>query len=139
VSDSADSFARIERWNYVVGGILCVAAAITATHAQALGIVVGVALTCLNFAALRRLVFRWTTDTAAGASSNRIALVMPKMILLMVAVVLALKFLPISAPAFAIGYSVFVVSIVIELIYTMVAPPPSRPDGANENNENIHG
>jgi hypothetical protein len=45
-------------------------------------------------------------------------------------------FLPISAVAFTIGYSVFVASIMIETIYSQLAPPPpdpaapaSNPDG----------
>lgn len=110
----ADSLLRVERLNYVLGGILIIVAAILRPRAEALGVLVGVVLTSANFAMLRHLVFRWTADAAAGIHSNRSLLLIPKMMGLMAAVAIALFVLPISAVAFAIGYSVFVVSITIE-------------------------
>jgi len=137
------SLLRVERLNYLLGGILCVAALIGYPGDISLGVAVGVALTCLNFAFLRRLVFRWTTDAAAGQGSSRIALVLPKMIGLMLAVVLSLLFLPINAVAFAVGYSIFVISIVIESLYSALAPTPPTSggdDGAPQNpDEPNHG
>lgn len=119
---AGDSMLRIERLNYLLGAIATLIALVVGTRAQVLGVAIGVILTCANFTVLRRLVFRWTTDTAAGKASNRIALVMPKMAALMGAVVLALVLLPISAVAFTIGYSVFIVSIVIESLYSVFKP-----------------
>jgi hypothetical protein len=112
---------RIERLNYLLGAIATLIGLAIGTRAQALGIAVGVALTCANFTVLRRLVFKWTADTAKGKTSNRVALIMPKMAALMAAVVLALTFLPISAVAFTIGYSVFIASIVVESIYSALS------------------
>ena len=60
-------------------------------------------------------------------SINRFMLVLPKMALLMAAVVLALKFLPINAAAFAAGYSVFIVSIVVESVLAAMRPPTDPP------------
>ena len=58
---------RIERLNYLFGGILVIAVAIFATRRdQALGAAIGVALTCINFAVLRRLVFKWTSSVKEG-------------------------------------------------------------------------
>jgi hypothetical protein len=116
---------RIERLNYLLGGIAVLVALAVGDRAQVLGVAVGVALTCANFTVLRKLVFKWTADTAAGKASNRVALVMPKMAALMGAVVLSLVFLPISAIAFTIGYSVFIASIVVESIYSALL---ARPD-----------
>ena len=76
---------------------------------------------------VRRLVFRSTHDAANGEVSNRFMLVLPKMALLMAAVVLALKFLPINAAAFAAGYSVFIVSIVVESVLAAMRPPTDPP------------
>lgn len=107
---------RIERLNYLFGGLLCIAVVIFAKHqAQALGAAVGVALTCLNFAFLRRLVFKWTSSVQAGdeRGGTRIYLILPKMIGLMGAVVLSLWLLPIDAIFFVAGYSVFILSIVV--------------------------
>lgn len=124
------SMPRIERLNYLFGGVLIIVCALTTHRAQALGAAVGVALTCLNFAFMNRLIGRWIEDAKRGdgVGSARVALIMPKMIGLMVAVVLCLKFLPIDAVFFVIGYSVFIVSIVVEGVLSVLRPAPSSPD-----------
>ena len=119
---TAANLHRIERLNYAIGGVLIIVAALLRPRSEALGVVVGVVLTCVNFALLRRIVTKWTADVAAGRSSSTSLLMIPKMTGLMIAVGLALWLLPISAPAFAIGFSVFVVSIIAETIYSAVAP-----------------
>lgn len=121
---------RIERMNYVFGAIAALGAAFTQTQRVTLGIMLGVALTCLNFAAMRRIIFRATANAAQGNAANKMLLMLPKMMLLMAAVVLLLRFLPISAGGFAIGYSVFVLSIFIEAIYSTMIAPPKDPAGA---------
>jgi hypothetical protein len=124
---TTDSLVRIERLNYALGGVLVIAAALTQPRSIALGIVVGVALTCLNFAAVRRLVFRATHAAAHGAPSNRMLLVLPKMTFLMAAVALSLWLLPINAAAFAAGYSIFIVSILVESVHAALRPPNDTP------------
>jgi hypothetical protein len=79
---TAAHLPRIERLNYLIGGVLVIVCALTVTHrAQALGAAVGVALTCLNFAFMNRLIGRWLEDAKRGdgVGSSRIALIMPKM------------------------------------------------------------
>lgn len=124
------SMPRIERLNYLFGGIVVIVCAVTARRDQALGAAVGVALTCLNFFFMNRLIGRWIDDAKRGdgVGSARIALIMPKMIGLMVAVVLCLRFLPIDAIFFVIGYSVFVLSIVVEGVLSVLRPAPPAPD-----------
>lgn len=122
-----DSLVRIERLNYALGGLVIIAAALTQPRSIALGATVGIALTCANFAMVRRLVFRATTDAANGMSGNRMLLVLPKMTFLMVAVVLSLWLLPINAAAFAAGYSIFIVSILVESVHTALRPPTDPP------------
>ncbi len=121
------SMQRIERLNLGIGGVLIILAALLRPRSEALGVAVGVVLTSINFALLRRIVTRWTGDAAAGRPSSHSLLMLPKMIGLMGAVVLALWLLPISAPAFALGFSVFIVSIVAEAIYSTVAAPADLP------------
>ena len=122
---------RIERLNYVLGGVTIIVAALTQTSRPALGVAVGVVLTCLNFAALRVLVSRWTAAVAAGDSrgSNRIYLILPKMIAMMGAVALSALFLPINVIGFLIGYSVFLPSIVIGAMLDVMAPGPAPAAG----------
>jgi ATP synthase I chain len=124
---NSDSLVRIERLNYAIGGLLVIAAGLTQPRAIALGILVGVALTCVNFVMVRRLVFRATAEAAKGISSNRMMLMLPKMTLLMAAVALSLWFLPISAAAFAAGYSIFIVSILVESVHAALRPPTDTP------------
>jgi hypothetical protein len=131
MSNTGDSLLRIERLNYGLAAILCIGALILFPLPISLGVAVGAALTCANFAILRRLVYRWTSDAARGGSSNAVFLVLPKMVGLMAAVVAALALLPINAVAFVVGFSIFVASIVIEAVYSAFAPSGSGSDGSD--------
>ena len=128
---NVDGLRRINRLNYLLGGLLIIAAAITQPRDISLGVTVGVILTCANFFVLTALVRKWTSEAAAGQPMRSGVLVLPKMIGLMVAVVLALEFLPIDPAAFAIGYSTFVVSIMIEAIYLAFAHRPTDGNASN--------
>ncbi len=121
----ANAILRIERLNYLFGGITVIVAALIASRAQALGVTVGVALTCLNFLALRKIVFRWTAAVKAGddKGANRVYLILPKMIGMMGAVALVMLFLPIDAVGFVIGYSTFIVSIVVGTVLDLILSP----------------
>ncbi len=108
---------NIERLNYMIAGIATIIAAVTQTRAFALGVAVGGGLTCLNFFVLRKLIAKWTADAAKGRGSNASYLMLPKMAGLMGAVAVAILVLPLDPIAFVIGYSIFIVSIVIETAY----------------------
>jgi mannose/fructose/N-acetylgalactosamine-specific phosphotransferase system component IIC len=129
------SVRRIERLNYVLGGLLVIAGALTQPKSIALGVAIGVALTCANFFVLSRLVTRWTAEVARAAeggktSGNSAYLMLPKMIALMGAVAVAILLLPIDPIAFTVGYSTFIVSIVIDCIYS--AAFLARTEDGNE-------
>jgi hypothetical protein len=130
------SLLRIERINYALGGILVIAAALTQTKPIALGIAVGVALTCLNFFVLRKLVFKWTSDAAKGKTGAAPLLMLPKMVGLMGAVAVALLFLPIDPIAFTIGYSLFIVSIVLDTTFSALRP---SADSTSTEHDEHHG
>lgn len=116
------SLLRIERLNYALGGVGVIAAALTQPRDIALGFAVGVALTCLNFFVLRKLVYKWTSDAAKGKTGSAPYLMLPKMAGLMAAVAAAIFLLPIDPIAFTIGYSLFIVSIVIDTTYAALRP-----------------
>jgi hypothetical protein len=127
---ASPSILRIERLNYMIGGLLVIVAALTQDRPVALGIAVGAGLTCVNFFVLRKLVVKWTNDAAAAAadpSGKRAGggyaplLMLPKMVGLMGAVAVAILFLPINVIAFVIGYSIFIVSIVVDTSYAALA------------------
>jgi len=123
------SLRRIKRLNYLLGGVLVIAAAVTQPQAHALGVAVGVALTCFNFFLLDRLITKYTNDVAAGRpSSNSAMLMIPKMMGLMGLVVFCLAVLPISGLGFVVGYSVFVGSIFVEIFLSAILPSPSTSE-----------
>ena len=131
---ASPSILRIERLNYGIGAALSLAALVTQSQRIVLGVLVGVALTCLNFYVLRRLIVKWTTDAAKGKTGPAPYLMLPKMAGMMVAVAVAVLFLPLDAIAFAVGYSVFIVSIMVEAIYSsvIVGVPDDAANGSNE-------
>ena len=130
---ASPSIQRIERLNYVLGAIAILVAAFTQTQRVALGLAIGVALTCANFFVLRKLVVRWTADAAKGKPSKSGLLVVPKMLVLGGAVIACLAFLPIDPFAFAIGYSMFFCSIVMELLLASLLPARDESDETKPN------
>ena len=136
----ANAILRIERLNYLFGGIIVIVAALVASRAQALGVAVGVALTCLNFFFLRKIVFRWTSAVKAGddKGANRVYLILPKMIGMMGAVALVMLLLPIDAVGFVIGYSTFIVSIVVGTVLDLILSPTVDSAG-DDNPRSSHG
>ncbi|MEO6773881.1 MAG: ATP synthase subunit I [Kofleriaceae bacterium] len=120
------SILRIERLNYAIGAVVAIVGAVTQPGRIALGLTIGAALTCLNFFVLRKLVVKWTTDAARGQTGAAPYLMLPKMVGLMGAVAICILLLPIDAVAFVIGYSIFLVSIVIETLYSAVVPSPPQ-------------
>ncbi len=117
------SILRIERINYAIGGVLVIAAALTQPQPIALGVAVGVLLTCINFFVLRRLVTKWTSDAAKGRTGAAPFLMLPKMVVLMGAVAVAILLLPIDPVAFTVGYSIFIISIVLDTSYSALRDP----------------
>jgi hypothetical protein len=133
------SIQRIERLNYGIGAVVIAAGALTQSPAIALGLAVGIGLTCLNFFVLRKLVVKWTSDAAAGRTGNAPLLMLPKMVGLMGVVAVAVLFLPIDVVAFIIGYSIFLVSIVVDTTLSALRPQPNNPSAPSEPNEHNHG
>ena len=128
---ASPSILRIERLNYAISGVLIIAAALTQPRDVALGVAVGAALTCVNFFVLRKLVTKWTSDAAQGKSGNAPLLMLPKMVGLMGAVAVAILFLPLNVIAFIVGYSIFIVSIIVDTSYAALraGTPKDEPHG----------
>lgn len=111
---------RIERLNYILGGAAAVAAALLSTKEIALGVLVGAAISAVNFSLIRRLVQK-TMESPEDKPSWAAALFVPKMAGLIVAVTLAIYYLPVSPIAIAAGFSVFLVSIGVETVRFLTA------------------
>ncbi len=127
------SIHRIERINYLLAAIVVIGGLVTRDREIVIGLIAGAALTCLNFYVLRRLVVKWTADAATGKGGGTASmLMMPKMIGLMLAVAAAVLLLPLDVIAFTIGYSIFVLSIVIETASTALRAPAQDPDSEHD-------
>ncbi|MCE9576777.1 MAG: hypothetical protein K8W52_26765 [Deltaproteobacteria bacterium] len=132
------TLARIERMNYAFGALIVVVGAFFGDKAFVGGLMVGVAITCLNFAVMRVLGQGLTKSVASGGSPAKALLLLPKTVALMGVVALALAFLPISPGGFVIGFSVILVSITVEAVLTMLrptapaGPPPADPTNPDE-------
>ena len=119
------SLSRIERMNYILGGVLVAAVGVLGTRDQVLGALVGVLLSAINFSLVVRIVEKMTS-AATGQSKASGILLAPKMLVLMGAAALALFLLPISAVMLAAGFSVFLVSIGVETVrYVLRSPADS--------------
>ena len=128
------SIHRIERLNYVLAGVGTLIAALTQSRPVVLGLAVGAALTCANFFVLRKLVTRWTNDAAKGRTSNTQILMLPKMMGLLLAAGLSIVLLPIDPVAFTVGYSIFILSIIIDTTYAALrTDDDSSTHGSKEN------
>ncbi|HEY3807138.1 MAG TPA: ATP synthase subunit I [Kofleriaceae bacterium] len=114
---SRPKMRNIERLNYVLTGVATIVCVLTQGRAFTLGFAVGGGLTCLNFFVLRNLIDKWLDDAAKGRGSNASYLMLPKMAGLMAAVAVALLVLHLDPIGFVIGYSIFLVSIAIEVAY----------------------
>jgi hypothetical protein len=126
-----NSLIRIERLNYVLGGALIVVMAFVLPFSGALGVVVGVILSCANFSVMRRMVQGWMRQAKAGGA-NRSFFMAPKMALLMLAVFLAIRLLPITAEGLAIGFSVFLLSIAVETVRYISSPRVNGTSGTDD-------
>ena len=118
------SLGRIERMNYIVGGVLVALTAAIGTGAHVLGALIGVVLCAVNFSVVRRLVVKMMGAARGEPQSKGSAfLLAPKLLILMGAAAAAIVFLPISAIMLAVGFSVFLVSIGVETVRYVLRSP----------------
>ena len=123
VPAAAETLRRIERLNYLFGIALTLGALALARKAFVGGVMVGTAITCLNFAVMRSLGTGLTRHVAAGGSPKKAMILLPKTIALMTVVALALAFLPIDPLGFVMGFSIILLSITTEAVISIVRPP----------------
>lgn len=107
---------RIERMNYVITACVLAFSAVVLGKPYALGLGIGSLLGSINFSLIRKQVESWTAAAKQGHASPSAYMFIPKMLGLVAAIFVAIRFLPMSAGAFAIGFSTFFLSIAIETV-----------------------
>ena len=133
---ASPSIRRIERLNYGISAAVILLALLTQPRDVVLGVAVGAGLTCANFWVLRRIIVKWTGEVATGKAGNSSLFMLPKMLVLMGAVAVAILVLPLDVIAFTIGYSIFIVSIIVDTIYAWAS---LRTEPSETPNESDHG
>jgi hypothetical protein len=130
MAPAAETLRRIERLNYLFGIALVIGAVVLTNRAFVGGVMVGVAVTCLNFAVMRALGSGLTRHVAAGGSPRKALILLPKTIALMTIVGLSLWLLPIDPLGFVMGFSIILLSITTEAVRGILRPPAptSSPD-----------
>lgn len=129
MAPAAETLRRIERLNYLFGIALVLGAVALTNKAFVGGVMVGVAVTCLNFAVMRALGSGLTRHVAAGGSPGKAIILLPKTIALMTIVGLALWLLPIDPLGFVMGFSIILLSITTEAVRSILRPPTTTsPD-----------
>ena len=135
---AADTLKRIERLNYLFGIALVLGSLALTKKAFVGGVMVGVAITCLNFAVMRALGSGLTKHVAAGGSPGKAIVLLPKTIALMAIVALALAFLPIDPLGFVMGFSIILLSITTEAVLAIVRPPEPATNPPTTTSEEEH-
>jgi hypothetical protein len=110
-----EALARIERLNYLLATVAVAIAALLFARADLVGVTMGAAIGCANFTMIRRLVGRWMRS-AADQRNTTALLFLPKMMVLIAVVFVVIRYVPMNPVAFAIGFSVFLVSIAVETV-----------------------
>jgi hypothetical protein len=113
--------SRIERLNYILGGLATAVGAFALSRPQVLGLLIGATISALNFSSLR-----WIGDRMRRVEPDKSAgfalLLVPQFLATMGAIAFAILVLPISGVFLGIGFSVFLVSILIETIRSATNP-----------------
>ena len=108
-----NSLKRVELLNYLFGAAFILISFGISTLYMCSGITVGVLLSCINFSIIRMLVAKLLKVSPEHRSRTAFVFV-PKMTGLLAIVALAVFFLPISPVGIGIGFSVFLLSIMVE-------------------------
>ncbi len=103
----------MERWNLFFSGIAIVIAALAFERPVLVGVALGALIACVNFYAIRKIWESLLTGSTAKRQSMQMLFIV-KMIALFAVVFVCIRFLPMSPAAFAVGISIFLLSIVVE-------------------------
>jgi drug/metabolite transporter (DMT)-like permease len=110
-----EDLRRIERWNWLFAALLVAGAAVFFGRDVVLGVAVGALLSAVNFWSIRSLAGRVLASSGRRRMTLQLLLV-GKMGAMLVLVYLAMRFLPLSIIALAVGLSVFLLSVAAESV-----------------------
>jgi ATP synthase I chain len=117
----------MERWNLIFSGIAVLVAALVFERPVLVGVALGALIACVNFWAIRKIWESLLTGSVERRQTMQ-ALFIVKMLALFAVVFVCIRFVELSAPALAVGLSIFLLSIVAESArYALCHPTTPKP------------
>jgi uncharacterized membrane protein len=113
----------MERWNLVFAGLFILVAAIFFEAPEVWGVATGSLLCCANFYSIRKIWQSLLTGNTERRQAIQILFLL-KTIALVALVFVVIRFLPVNPAAFAVGVSVFLLSVGIESARFALCGPP---------------
>ena len=123
---SSKQLASIERLNCLFAALASAVALLVFSRPVLWGVLLGSAVSCLNFYSIHKLVERAMGHGPARGRHLMQILLAVKMVALVVAVFLVLRFVPVQPVALAFGLSIFLFSIAVESIRFALRHPVSQ-------------
>jgi hypothetical protein len=105
----------MEKWNLLFGAVFTLVAALAFPSSVALGVALGATLCAVNFWAIRRIWESLLSGSTAEKQRMQVLFLLKTMALI-AAVFVVVRYFPIHPVAFAIGLSVFLLSIAVESV-----------------------
>ncbi len=103
----------MERWNLILSGIAILIAAVAFDLPVVIGVAAGALVACVNFWSIRKIWEGLLSGSTEHKKAMQILFLLKTMALIGV-VFVCIRFLPLSPPAFAVGISIFLLSIAVE-------------------------
>jgi hypothetical protein len=103
----------MEKWNLLLSGLAILVTALLFEREHVVGMALGALIACANFSAIRKIWEGLLSGSTERKQSMQMLFLL-KMIALFAVVFVCIRFVPMSAAAFAIGISIFLLSIAVE-------------------------
>ena len=103
----------MEKWNLVFSALAILVAALLFERQHVVGVALGALIASANFSAIRRIWEGLLSGSTERKQSMQMLFIL-KMVVLFAIVFVCIRFVPMSAAAFAIGISIFLLSIAVE-------------------------
>jgi uncharacterized membrane protein YoaK (UPF0700 family) len=103
----------MEKWNLLLSGLAVLITALLFEREHVVGVALGALIACANFTAIRKIWEGLLSGSSERKQSMQMLFIL-KMVALFAIVFVCIRFVPMSAAAFAIGISIFLLSIAVE-------------------------
>jgi hypothetical protein len=104
---------KMEKWNLLLSGLAVLVTAVFFEREHVVGVALGALIAGVNFTAIRKIWEGLLSGSSERKQSMQMLFLL-KMVALFAVVFVCIRFVPMSAAAFAVGISIFLLSIAVE-------------------------